>query len=108
VDSTGYFLSCSILWILYGTTRQEEQTALCALLFPFHEPERILWNILSEKPPTRRNMGESEARLTYVLFSKNLSLFFLKNILILIFFVIFAKVLYFLEGLHIFQREFKQ
>ena len=108
VDSTGYFLSCSILWILYGTTRQEEQTALCTLLFPSHEPERLLWNLLSEKPPTRRNMGESEARLTYVLFSKNLSLFFLKNILILIFFVIFAKVLYFLEGLHIFQREFKQ
>ena len=76
VDFTGYFLSCSILWLLHGTTRQEKQTALCALLFPIHEPERLLWNLLSEKPPTRRNMGESEARLTYVCFQQIFRYFF--------------------------------
>ena len=42
-----------------------EQHGIRALLFPFHEPQRILRNTLSEKPSARRNMGEGQTSLIY-------------------------------------------
>ena len=52
--------------LLLRATWQKEQIAVRALLFPLHEPERILRNTLSEKPSARRNMGEGKTRLIFL------------------------------------------